>query len=100
MPITNFSETSSAEIIPSQGAKVKIVILAIWFELSADATFVSWGFNNGSGMFPVTKSGLKAINLVQCSQVVRSNPNENLYLNISGSLTVRGSVIWKVYRDP
>jgi len=98
MAIKNFSLASSGELIPAgSGTRKHIKILAFWIELSADAsTIVSFRFGqNGEDMFPKSKSGLAAMNLIGTGQDILSPESTNLYLYIDGTLTARGTVIYK-----
>jgi hypothetical protein len=98
MAVLNFSKTTSGELIPAQSTpatRKHIKLYAIWFELSAEATLVSlrWGAT-GEDMFPKTKSGLAALNLVGCGNFRKGQENTNLYLFINGTLTVKGTIIY------
>lgn len=98
MPIKNFSISSSAELVPAgSGTRKLIKILAFWIELSADPdTIVSFRFGStGEDMFPKSKAGLAAMNLVGTGNHIFSPEETNLYLYIDGTLTARGTVVYK-----
>lgn len=101
MPIKNFSLSASTELIPagphdSLITRRHIKILAFWFELSANATLVSLRFGDtGEDMFPKTLKGLAALNLIGCGQNILSPKDTNLYLYINGTVTVRGTIVYK-----
>lgn len=99
MPIKNFSLSTSTELVPASSEtsiRKHIKILFLWFELSANATLVSFRFgDNGEDMFPKTLQGLAAANLIGCGNHGKGPENTNLYLFINGTVTVNGTIIYK-----
>lgn len=101
MPRTNFAMSSSGIVVPAPAitapSRKHIQLDLIWFELSRDATLVSlrWG-ENGEDMFPKTKSGLAACNLIGVED--KKGPEGTaLYLHIEGNVTVRGTIFYTLH---
>lgn len=99
MPTTNFSKTSTDTIITGKTGK-HIKILGFWFELSADATMVSFRWTVGpqkdEDHFPRTTTGLSAMNLVGIGHKFLGAEGAGLNIYIDGTVTVRGTIIYEL----
>jgi len=91
---TDFELPSSGVIVPAPGLGYKLQLLFVYFTSDADiVTSLRWT-STGSDMFPLQQKGVVALNLIG-AKVREGGENEALYGYLSGTGTMKGSVLTK-----